>query len=129
MPPDDDFLAGRDEFSVGISFAGVSANWNDASGDYGYARWYGRDYDQRRFAANWTFVDTGHMADRDYHHVAYSPDRVSISIRQTTNITNYTVVNNYVVNRSVDVHTVERASGHPVARSRRRPCSSIPIRC
>ncbi|MGA7713222.1 MAG: DUF6600 domain-containing protein [Rhizomicrobium sp.] len=114
MPPDDDFLAGRDEGFIGFSFGGVAVNWNDASSDYGYSRWYGRDYDQRRFAANWTFVDTGHMADRDYRHVAYAPDRVSISIRQTTNITNYTVVNNYVVNRSVDVHAVERASGHPV---------------
>ncbi len=115
MPPDDDFLRGRGDAFIGISFGGVSVNWNSTSGDYGYSRWYGRDYDQRRFAANWTFVDTGHLADRDYRHVAYTPDRAFISIRQTSNITNYTVVNNYVVNRSVDVHAVERASGHPVA--------------
>jgi hypothetical protein len=115
MPPDDDFLDGRSGFSIGISLGGWRTRWNDTSDDYGYSRWYGRDYDQRRFAASWTFVDTGHMADRDYRRVAYAPDRVSISIRQTTNITNYTVVNNYMVNRSVDVHTVERASGHPVA--------------
>ena len=114
MPPDDDFLAGRGDAFIRISFGGVSVNWNDTSGDYGYSRWYGRDYDQRRFAANWTFVDTGRMADRDYRSVAYAPDRVTTIIRQTTNVTNYTVVNNYMVNRSVDVHAVERASGHPV---------------
>ncbi len=114
MPPDDQFLRGRGDYSIGISFGGISVNWNDTSGDYGYSRWYGHDYDERRFAANWTFVDTGHMADRDYRQVAYAPDRAIISIRQTTNITNYTVVNNYVVNRSIDVHAVEQASGHPV---------------
>jgi hypothetical protein len=114
MPPDDQFLGGQGDVSIGISFGGVSVNWNDTSGDYGYSRWYGRDYDQRRFAANWTFVDTGHMADRDYRHDAYTPDRTVTIIHQTTNITNYTVVNNYMVNRSIDVHAVERASGHPI---------------
>ncbi len=114
MPPDDDFLGGRGDAFVGISFGGASVSWNNTSDYYGYSRWYGRDYDQRRFAANWTFVDTGHMADRDYRHVAYAPDRASMSIRQTNNITNYTVVNHYVVNRSVDPSVVERAAGHRV---------------
>ncbi|GAA0561363.1 DUF6600 domain-containing protein [Rhizomicrobium electricum] len=114
MPPDDGFLGGRGEAFVGISFGGISASWNNTSDYYGYSRWYGRDYDQRRFAANWTFVDTGHMADRDYRHVAYTRDRAVTSIRQTTNITNYTVVNNYMVNRSVDVHAVERARGQAI---------------
>jgi hypothetical protein len=114
MPPDDRFLGGRGEGFVGISFGGISVSWNNTSDYYGYSRWYGRDYDQRRFAANWTFVDTGRMADRDYRRAAYAPDRAITSIRQTTNITNYTVVNNYMVNRSVDVRAVERASGHPV---------------
>jgi len=114
MPPDNQFLGSRNNNYFEMSFGGVSLNWNDTSGYYGYSRWYGRDYDQRRFAANWTFVDTGHMADRDYRHVAYAPDRAITSIRQTTNITNYKVINNYMVNSSVDAHTVERASGRPV---------------
>jgi hypothetical protein len=115
MPPDDNFLGGRGEAFIGISFGGVSINWNNTSDYYGYSRWYGRNYDRRRFAANWTFVDTGHMADRDYRRFAYAPSRTVTILNQTTNITNYTVVNNYVVNRSVDVRAVERASGRPVA--------------
>ncbi len=114
MPPDDQFLRGQGDFFIGISFGGISVIWNDTSGGYGYSRWYGRDYDNRRFATYWTFVDTGHMADRDYHRFAYAPDRTITSIRLTRNITNYTVVNHYMVNRSIDVHAVERASGHPV---------------
>ena len=114
MPPDDSFLSGQGDVSIGISLGGVSANWNDTSGDYGYSRWYGSGYDERRFASNWTFVDTGHVGERDYHHFAYAPDRSVTIIHQTTNITNYTIVNHYMVNRSIDVHAVERASGHPV---------------
>ncbi len=115
MPPDNQFLGSRNDDYFAMSFGGVSVNWNDTSGNYGYSRWYGPGYDQRHFAANWTFVDAGHMADHDYRGVAYAPDRVTTSIRQTANITNYKIVNHYMVNRSLDLHTVEQASGHPIA--------------
>ena len=76
-------------------------------------RWY-PGYDEDRFARNWVFVNTGHLADRDsQRYWAPRGNNVSI-IRTTTNITNYTVVNNYVVNRGVDPRDVQRASGHPV---------------
>jgi len=121
MPPDENFLSGRGEFSVGLSFgrgfAGFSygrEGFGDIGGFYGYSRWYGRGYDENRFAANWVFLDAGHMADRDYRPFVVSGPQVINIIHQTRNVTNYMVVNNYVVNRSVNVNIVERASGRPV---------------
>jgi hypothetical protein len=113
MPPDEAFL-GRNSSGLAEGGVGISINFNDVSGFYGYSRWYGHDYDRDRFATNWVFVPTGHMADRDYHRYVAPRERIVTIINNTSNITNYTVVNNYVVNRSVDVHLVQRAGGHPV---------------
>lgn len=110
MPPDDAFLSG----DVNVGGVGISVNFGDTGGYYGYGRWYGGGYDENAFAANWVFVGTGHLADPDYaRFVAPRGNYVTI-IHGTTNITNYTIVNNFVVNKSVDVHIVERASGHPI---------------
>lgn len=117
-PPDEAFLEGRGDVSFGVSFGfgggRIAFNW-DNDPFFGYRRWYGRDFDERRFANNWVFVNIGHIDDRDYRpFVVRDPVRVINIIHNTRNITNYTVVNNYVVNRSVDVRMVERAAGHPV---------------
>ena len=117
-PPDRAFLGGEGDVRLGLSFGmgggAVSFGWrNDPY--YGYRGWYGPGFDQRSFAANWTFVGTGQLADRDYASVAVSnPGLVVNIISQTRNVTNYTVVNNYVVNRSINIHVVERAAGHPI---------------
>jgi hypothetical protein len=103
MPPDDNFLSGRGDI-------GVSASWNDP--DRYYSNWYGPRYGGG--GSLWVFVNFGHIADRDYHRYAARRDQVPMLVRQTTNITNYTVVNNYVVNRSIDVQRVSRAAGHPI---------------
>ena len=115
MPPDRDFLRGH-EASIGFSISGrgFSLRFGQDSGFYGYSSWYGRDYDEDRFASNWTFVGTAHLADRDYRPNVVNQTNVVNVINNTTNITNYTVVNNYVVNRSVDPRMVSRASGQPV---------------
>ncbi len=117
MPPDEAFLGGRGDFGIGGSIGGVSFRFGlgEVGGFYGYSRWYGPDYDENRFARNWIFVGAGHMADRDYRpYVVNNNMQVINIIHQTRNITNYTVVNNYVVNKSVDVHVVERAAGRPI---------------
>ena len=120
MPPDEDFLGGGNggNPSVGLTLGGgrmgFSIDFNNTDDNYGYSRWYGRGYNRDRFTANWVFVGTGHMADRDYHRYEAPRANYARIISNTTNTTNYTVVNNYVVNRSVDARTVERASGHPV---------------
>src|SRR5690348_1643013 len=115
MPPDRDFLRGN-EAAIGFSLSGrgFSLSFGSDSGYYGYSRWYGRDYDQDRFASNWTFVATGRLTARDYRPYVVNQTNVVNVINNTTNITNYTVVNNYVVNRSVDPRMVSRASGQPV---------------
>ena len=115
MPPDDQFLGLQPEgASVDVSIGGLSVDFNNIDDNYGYSRWYGPSYDQNSFAANWFFIGTGHMADGDYGRYRAPPQTYVTLIHNTTNITNYTVVNNYVVNRSVNVQLVERASGHPV---------------
>ena len=112
MPPDEAFLEGAG-ISVGFGGGAISFNWGDPY--YGYRRWYGGDYSDRRFARNWVFVGYGHMADPDYHrYVVNNPAQVVNIVHQTHTIVNYTVVNNYVVNKGVDVHMVERAAHHPI---------------
>src|ERR1700719_1692741 len=113
MPPDDAFLEGRGDLGFGVS---VRFGQGDFGGFYGYSRWYGPEYDESRFARNWVFVGLGHVADRDYRRVVVrNPVEIVDIIHRTRNATHYTVVNNYVVNKSVDVHVVERAIGHPIA--------------
>jgi hypothetical protein len=114
MPPDDQFL-GRPPaqgVSVGISIGGVNVSFGDESDDYGYSRYYGPGYGEDRYAQNWLFVGTGHIADRDYRRYEAPRNNYGTIIRDTTNITNYTVVNNYIVNKSVDPDAVRHAGGH-----------------
>lgn len=108
MPPDDAFLGGP-SVSVSLSFG----DWGDTHGYYGYSRWYGPSYNADRFDAMWTFVPLGHMGDRNYRSYATRGPRAAAFINNSHNVTNYTVVNNVVVNRSVTIDTVQRAGGHP----------------
>ncbi len=117
MPPDREFL-GQSGPSIGIGLnigAGISIgiDFNDTSSYYGYSQWY-PGYNEDRFARNWVFVGTAHLADRDFHRYAAPRNNYVTIIHNTTNITHYTVVNNYIVNRGVDPRDVQRASGHPV---------------
>ncbi len=113
MPPDDAFLGGRGD----MGFGGLSFRFGagDVGGLYGYSRWYGQQYNETLFAQNWTFVGLGDIARPDYRAVAIiNPGQIVNIIHQTRNVTNYTVVNNYVVNKSVDIRIVERAAGRQI---------------
>ena len=112
MPPDDEFLGRGPSTSIGVSIGGLSVRFNNTDDNYGYSRWYGRDYSQDRFASNWVFVGTGHIGETDYGRYQAPRSNYTTLIRDSHNITNYTVVNNYVVNRSVDPRTVQQAGGH-----------------
>ena len=117
MPPDREFL-GQSGPSIGIGLnigAGISIgiDFNDTSSYYGYSQWY-PGYDANRFASNWVFVGTAHLADPDFHRYWAPRNNYVNIIHTTTNITNYTVVNNYIVNRGVSFSDVQRASGHPI---------------
>lgn len=117
MPPDAQFL-GYGGPSFGLSFGlgglGIGIDFNNLGDYYGYSQWYGSDYDEDRFASNWIFVDAGHLDDRDFRRFRAPRRNYAMLIHNTRNITNYRVVNNYVVNRSVDPRFVQRAGGHPV---------------
>jgi hypothetical protein len=115
MPPDEAFLGGQGD--IGFGGLGVSYRFGmgQIGGMYGYSRWYGPQYNENLFASNWVFVGAGDIARPDFRTVVINnPAQVVNIIHQTRNITNYTVVNNYVVNKSVDVRVVERAAGHPI---------------
>lgn len=109
MPPDDGFLDGDDGGAFSITFS-----FGHADDYYGYRRWYGQRYDDDRFAMNWTFIDTRDLGGHDYRSHAVPRTQVVNVIHNTVNITNYTIVNNYVVNRSVTPQAVVRAGGRPV---------------
>jgi hypothetical protein len=113
MPPDDAFL--RDSGGYGSGSAiGVSIDFNRTDDFYGYSRWYGRDYDESRFALNWVFIGTGNLSDRDYRGHTIDRSHLVNAIHTSRNVTDYAVVNHFIVNRSVDAKVVEHAGGHPV---------------
>jgi hypothetical protein len=115
MPPDDAFLSGRGDIGIGAFGLSLRFDAGDTGGLYGYSRWYGPQYNEDLFARNWVFVGLGQIESPDYGAVAVTdPVQIVNIIHQTRNVTNYTVVNNYMVNRSVDVRVVERATGHPI---------------
>ena len=101
-----DFDVG-DGISIGIDF-------NNTSGYYGYSQWYPR-LRRRPLRAQLGVRQHGPSAPIAIPQRYWAPRGNNVTIvRNTTNITNYTVVNNYVVNRGVDPRDVQRASGHPV---------------
>ncbi len=106
MPPDDPFLAGDEIYRT---------DWNDWDRGFGYSDWYGPQYGPNFAIGFWTFVDRRHFADRDYLRYAADPREYRSFINNSRNITNYTTVNNIIVNRSVDVRQIERESGRRIA--------------
>jgi hypothetical protein len=107
MPPDDSFLYGGDPYYN---------RWDNWDRGYGYADWYGPSFGMNTLINFWVFVDDRRFGDRDY--IRYIPPRNNIVniVNNTTNITNYVTVNNYIVNRSVNVERIERAAGRQIAR-------------
>lgn len=67
---------------------------------------------------NFAFVDERRFLDSRVSGYILPEARNVTIIRNTTNITNYTVVNNQVINRGVPVERVERATGRRAQRLR-----------
>jgi hypothetical protein len=64
----------------------------------------------------YSFVETRHFCEpRVYHHCLPVVRNVTC-VNVTQNITNYSVVDNRIVNRGIDVSRIERAAGHAVPR-------------
>jgi len=99
MPPTEAFLAGDEtSYDIGDDY------------DYGYSRWY-PGYSSQAYASLWVFVGNRYISDRNYRNYVVRRPRVGGIIRQTRNVTSYRVVNNYVVNRGINVNIVQRAGG------------------
>jgi hypothetical protein len=65
---------------------------------------------------HYCFVETRRVIEPHVERFAAPPARNVTIIRNTTNVTNYTIVNNRIANRSVREETVERATGRPLPR-------------
>jgi hypothetical protein len=66
--------------------------------------------------AYYSFVGEGAILEPRLSTVIVAPGRNVTIIRNTTNITNYTVVNNRVVNNGVSVQRIQQVTGRPVPR-------------
>jgi len=78
------------------------------------------DLGSEHYRPAWCFVPLLHFHDRDVHRFLAPPSRNLTFINNTTRITNYTVVNNTVINRSVDPDRIAAVTHHeirPVATS------------
>ena len=96
MPPDDYYGNGP--------YRGRYDNY------YGYRDWYGPSFGNDTFFSLWIFVGEDRFSDRNYRNYVRPQREHNTIIVNTTEVTNYVTVNNYIVNRSVNVERVERAS-------------------
>lgn len=65
-------------------------------------------------SGNWSFVATRYLVEPQvYHHIA-PRTRNTTYIKTTRHVTNYTYIDNRVINNSVQVNNVVKAVGHPV---------------
>ena len=84
-------------FGVGVVFGGVDLNVAIAPAYY-------------------SFVSERAILEPRLATVIVAPERNVTIIKNTTNITNYTVVNNRVVNNGVSVQRIQQVTGRPVPR-------------
>jgi hypothetical protein len=79
--------------------------WRERAFDYG-----GVDIVSVRYRPTWCFVQESRFISGDVYRHVLPPARNVTIINRTTNITNYTVVNNTFVNNSVNVTRIETAT-------------------
>ena len=99
MPPTKQFLLGIEIYSN---------DWRDWDSGFGYADWYGPQYGSSWSLSLWNFVEEPYFGRRDWYRHTAPRNRIINIARNTVNITNYTTVNNYIVNRSVDRRRFDR---------------------
>jgi hypothetical protein len=90
------------------NYSGNGAYAGDFDNQYGYRDWYGPSFGGDSFLSLWIFVGEDRFGDRDFRtHVLPQRD-YGRYIRESRDTTNYITINNYVVNRSIDVDRLER---------------------
>jgi hypothetical protein len=100
------------------NYYGNGAYAGSFEAEYGYRDWYGPSFSNDSFLSLWVFVDEGHFGDRNYRNFAARTRDHRNIIGRTSDTTNYVTVNNYVVNRSVDVNRLERTTNRRFIRCR-----------
>ena len=116
----------------GLEWGPAWVAWHSGGGWVGWAplpwqvRWraeVGLDWGEVHVSLDpswWCFAQTRHLASPTLvRHLAPATRNVTI-IRTTTNITNYTYIDNRIVNSSVSIEHVGRAVGHSIPRYRVR---------
>jgi Family of unknown function (DUF6600) len=84
---------------------------------YGYDRYYG-DNDFGLAEMIWAFVRPEGFLEPDFHRYAYDRRDYPRIIHRTRDITNITVINNRVVNRSIEINNIEHVTRKKVRRVR-----------
>ncbi len=102
MPPGDDYYGD----------GAYRGNYDD---QYGYRDWYGPSFDNTQFLSLWVFVGENHFGDRNFRNYAVPQRDYGRFIGQTRDSTNYSMVNNYVVNRSIDASRLPPATRERLA--------------
>jgi hypothetical protein len=88
------------------------AYWNPGHGFGRRDHYRDDDYDR------WCFVRTEGFAERRFHRYAYDRRDYPRIIHKTTNVTNITIINNRIVNYSIEVNNIERVTRKKVQRVR-----------
>ncbi len=116
----------------GTVWAPAWVAWRSGGGHIGWAplppsvRWEvgigfsggGADFAAVIAPQHWCFVDERYITAPSIHEYIAPPARNVTYVNVTNNITNYTVVNNRIVNNSVSVTRVQQVTGRPVERYR-----------
>jgi hypothetical protein len=92
----------------GDNYYGEGAYRDNFDNEYGYRDWSGPGFDNNQFLSLWVFVGEDHFGDRNFRNHAVPQRDYGRFIGQTRDATNYTTVNNYVVNRSVDANRLQQ---------------------
>ena len=112
MPPTNDFLLGVEIYRN---------DWHNWDRGFGYADWYGPHYGSNWLFAHWAFVRRDRFGDRDFRRSEAPRNRVIDIARTALDVTNYTTVDDYVVNRSIESDTPQSESDG----RRRRPAREV----
>jgi hypothetical protein len=76
----------------------------------------------------WNCVEARHFPDRRIHHRILAPNNNLNIMRITQNVTNVTVINNRIVNRSIPLQHIEQATGRRIHSERVREGDDIASR-
>jgi hypothetical protein len=86
--------------------------------------WGGLNVNVAISPSSWYFVETRHLLDPGLRSYIAPAARNVTLIQVTRNVTNYTYIDNRIINQSVKVETIGRAIGHEVPRYHVKPAES-----